>query len=211
MVKDQYTKIVDKNMCSALCPCSPDVESIWRAVPMNRTRESGRVAIDLMTAEESQEVLELGPYDAAITPMIYALPYIDNFSECYNENFKPMLEQQENLPEDMRNKDLETTMVYVEKFFESGGYDFLYNLEQRYSCASICNVPLFYLAMDTIEGPPEQDCFTAAVEELTNQKDAAILFFVTAVVLFCAMIGAFTLCCGGAKNKEEDEDRKRNY
>lgn len=63
---------------------------------------------------------------------------------------------------------MEQMMTYVDKFFDSGGYDYLYALEERYSCASICTVPLFYLARDVSEGPPEKDCFTAAVEDITD-------------------------------------------
>jgi hypothetical protein len=51
-VNTEYTKLVDKNMCSAVCACPLSVTDTWEDVPMNRTRESGRVAIDLMTPEE---------------------------------------------------------------------------------------------------------------------------------------------------------------
>ena len=51
-VNTEYTKLVDKNMCSAICACPLSVTDTWEDVPVNRTRESGRVAIDLMSAEE---------------------------------------------------------------------------------------------------------------------------------------------------------------
>lgn len=104
-------------------------------------------------------------------------------------------------------------MTMVDEFFEKGGYNMLLQLEERYSCASICQVPLFYMAKDVSEGPPEQDCFTAAVEEITSQEEAAIVFFVTAMILFAAMLGAFTLCCKDSKEKQEEENngRRKNY
>lgn len=102
-------------------------------------------------------------------------------------------------------------MQYVDLFFEKGGYDFLYSLEERYSCASICQVPLFYLVKDVAEGPPETDCFTAAVEDITNNETAAIIFLVSAVILFVAMLGGFPLCCKAEGKKEEETGRRKNY
>jgi len=87
----------------------------------------------------------------------------------------------------------------------------LFALEERYSCASICTVPLFYLARDVAEGPPEEDCFTAAVKDITNNETAAIIFIVAAVILFAAMLGGFPLCCKQEGEKEEETGRRKNY
>lgn len=92
-------------------------------------------------------------------------------------------------------------MAVVDKFFDAGGYDFLNALEERYSCASMCSVPLFYLTKDVAQGPPETDCFTAAVEEITDNRLAAIIFGSTALVLLFAILGAFPLC---SKDNEEE-------
>jgi hypothetical protein len=102
-------------------------------------------------------------------------------------------------------------MTYVDLFFDKGGYDMLFALEERYSCASICTVPLFYLARDVAEGPPEEDCFTAAVKDITNNETAAIIFIVAAVILFAAMLGGFPLCCKQEGEKEEETGRRKNY
>lgn len=56
-VDSEYTKLVDKNMCSAICACPTSVQQTWEDVPVNRTRESGRVAVDLMTDEELADVM----------------------------------------------------------------------------------------------------------------------------------------------------------
>jgi hypothetical protein len=56
----------------------------------------------------------------------------------------------------------------AQKFFDAGGYDFLYGLETRYTCGSICLTPLFYLSRDIKDGPPTTDCFTAAVEDISD-------------------------------------------
>ncbi len=59
-------------------------------------------------------------------------------------------------------------MAAAKKFFDAGGYEFLLNLETRYNCASVCLTPLFYLAKNVKDGPPSTDCFTAAVEDITD-------------------------------------------
>lgn len=37
-VNTEYTKLVDKNLCSAVCQCPLSVQDIWEDVPENRTR-----------------------------------------------------------------------------------------------------------------------------------------------------------------------------
>lgn len=79
----------------------------------------------------------------------------------------------------------------------------------------MCSVPLFYLTKDISEGPPVTDCFTAAVEEITDNSLAATIFAVTAVVLFASIFAAFPLC--SKDNDEEDtmkddkNNRRKNY
>jgi hypothetical protein len=103
-------------------------------------------------------------------------------------------------------------MEMIDKFFDAGGYDYLYNLEERYSCASICSVPLFYLSREVSEGSPTTDCFTAVVEDITDNKTAAIIFFVTAIVLLFAVMGTFPLCGkDSGESNEKTEKRKKNY
>ena len=107
---------------------------------------------------------------------------------------KPMFEEQEKLPEDERDPQLKETMDMVDMFFKAGGYDFLKSLEEKYSCASICEVPLFYLTKDVKLGAPSIDCFTAAVEDISDNSLLAMIFLVTAFLLLFAIIGVFPLC-----------------
>lgn len=60
------------------------------------------------------------------------------------------------------------TMKYVDDFFDKGGYDFLSTLESKYECASMCEVPLFWITKDVSEGPPNKECVEAAIDALTN-------------------------------------------
>jgi hypothetical protein len=60
------------------------------------------------------------------------------------------------------------TMKFVDKFFNQGGYEFMKDLEERYNCASLCEVPLFYLTKDVRLGQPTKDCVTATIEYVTD-------------------------------------------
>jgi hypothetical protein len=89
---------------------------------------------------------------------------------------------------------MKKAMAMTKKFFDAGGYDFLYGLENKYTCGSICLTPLFYLAKNVADGPPVTDCFTAAVEDVSDNMASALLFFMSACILFLAVLGVFPLC-----------------
>jgi len=53
MIKTQYTKLVDRNMCSPFCDCPLDTETTWTSIPEKTLREYGRIASwDQATEEE---------------------------------------------------------------------------------------------------------------------------------------------------------------
>jgi len=53
-------------------------------------------------------------------------------------------------------------------------------------------------------GPPQTDCFTAIVEDITDNMNAAIAMLITAFVLLLAQFGVFPLC---TKDSKEEEDK----
>ena len=97
-------------------------------------------------------------------------------------------------------------MEIVDKFFEKGGYDLLAGLEEKYTCASICSTPLFYLTKDVKEGPPEQDCLTAALTEIGSQTGPAAVCAVAGILLLISVAGGFVLCSKTKKEDMMDED-----
>lgn len=97
---------------------------------------------------------------------------------------------------------MQSTMVMVDKFFEKGGYDLLADFEEQYNCASMCTTPLFYLTKDIKEGPPTQDCITAALDAISN-TGPAVVCAITGLLLLISVSGGFVLC---SKTKKEDED-----
>lgn len=82
----------------------------------------------------------------------------------------------------------------VDKFFNKGGYKFLSDLEEKFNCASVCSTPLFYITKDVKEGPPTNDCVTAAMEELMQNQNAVIICAATGILLLISISGAFVLC-----------------
>ena len=98
------------------------------------------------------------------------------------------------------------TMKYVDDFFGNGGYEFLSMLEKRYDCASMCQIPLFWLTKDVSEGPPTKECVSASIESLSDQIGFTIAFSISGVLLLLAVIGAIPLC---SDYSEEFKQRQR--
>lgn len=115
---------------------------------------------------------------------------------------KPIFEAEKE--SSIKDPNLEQTMKFVDKFFDKGGYEFLGALEEKYSCASLCTVPLFYLKKDVVDGPPSVDCATATIDALSDNMTIAILFGITGLLSLIAAAGAFPLCSGTSKQKNEE-------
>jgi len=127
---------------------------------------------------------------------------VNTYKDCYNNHLKQIFEEESKKPEEDQDPQLEETMKLVDKFFNQGGFEFLQELESRYECASMCQTPLFYITRNVSVGPPYQDCAHAAIDEMTDNQGAAIVFIVTAVILLSSVYGAFLLCNRTEKEPE---------
>jgi hypothetical protein len=96
-------------------------------------------------------------------------------------------------------------MEYVQDFFDSGGYDFVGQLEERYNCASMCTIPLFYINKSVAGGRPTVDCVTAAIDDLSDNMIIAILFVITGLLCLVAAAASFPLCSGKSKKGKDGE------
>lgn len=69
-IDKEYTKMVDRMMCSAKCPCSPSVYPVWSQVPTERLTNSERIDM-ARTPISSEQLLDLqtNGFDAAFSPM----------------------------------------------------------------------------------------------------------------------------------------------
>lgn len=205
-VKTEYIKTVDKTMCSELCPCPTSAKETWEGVPVEKARESGRIAANLMTSDEVANLTTYGSFNALITPLIFDDPGIKSFAQCYEEKLKPLFDDQRELPEDERDREYAVTMYYLDFFFESGAFDYFSAMEDNYeACASICRTPLFYLTKDVSEGTPVNDCLTATIEDMTDKKTASIVFSLLTIIIWIALFSACALC---TKDSEEGDEEK---
>ena len=93
----------------------------------------------------------------------------------------------------------------ITKFIESGGLDFLSEVEKQLECASACEIPMFYAATHIARGKPSKDCANAIVDKLQDTATpAGIVASITGVLLLSAMCGTFPLCSGYNDPYEED-------
>jgi hypothetical protein len=97
-------------------------------------------------------------------------------------------------------------MEMVDKFFDKGGYQLLADFEEKYNCASMCSAPLFYLTKDVKEGPPTQDCLSAALTEIGSQTGPAAVCAITGILLLISVAGGFVLCSKTKDGMMDDED-----
>ena len=94
----------------------------------------------------------------------------------------------------------------VKQFFATGGFEFLSALEDKFDCASVCTVPLFYITKSVGNGRPIQDCIDGLVEGLSSSMGlAGLMSVITGIILVVACIGAFPLCMGPKDEEEEPE------
>lgn len=208
--------MVDRMMCSMWCPCPADAESVWTAVdeaelakftrqdttrtPMNATQ-----CADFF---ENQMYAETIPLQFSTTVECGVVSFendadietVNNYGDCYNNNLKPIFDSYA----ETTDPDQQEMMDNVQKFFDEGGYEFLGELEERYSCASMCEVPLFYLKKNVADGPPEVDCVTAAIDDLSDNMVIAVLFIITGLLCLIAAAATFPLCSGKSKKKDGD-------
>lgn len=95
-----------------------------------------------------------------------ATDFVRNYQECYEKGLKPKFDAEKEKADGEKDEQLAATMQMVDLFFGKGGFELLADLEDKYDCASICTAPLFYLTKDVKEGPPKQDCLTAALDDI---------------------------------------------
>jgi len=84
----------------------------------------------------------------------------------------------------------------VRAFFSTKGYDFLGELEDKYDCASVCTLPLFYINKEISEGKPEKECIQGMYDGIKGaMKAEAIFIIIGAIALFIAMTAAVIIAC----------------
>lgn len=137
------------------------------------------------------------------------------YEQCYTKALQkdlPALKKKEEDKTKSGKKEEEAegakNLKSMNAFFKSGGYKIMKGLEEEYKCASVCYKPLFYLSQPISEGPVQEDCATAALQQLAGKTAVGVICTASGVLLFLAWLGGFTLCCPsdeGEMSKEHFE------
>ena len=76
-------------------------------------------------------------------------------------------------------------------------------LENKYECSGMCDIPLFYLSKSLSFGPPIQDCLEAFIKDNEDDVEVAVVALFGALSFWAAAISAMPNCCGGKKQKDK--------
>ena len=188
---ESYTALVDKWMCSSVCPCDgvAYAEGKFTEIPESDLNKSQRTLAGTPPSSFSAALSKdyLMPMDATGT--------VKNYETCYNETLKAeMAKLSESDSADAKN-----ILEFQKEFFENGGFELFAELEEEYECASLCSAPLFYLTKDINAGSPPQDCVQAGIMALTGQTGVGAAAVVTGLLLLVAFFGSIPLCTGFSK------------
>uniref|UniRef100_A0A7S3FW33 Uncharacterized protein n=2 Tax=Strombidium rassoulzadegani TaxID=1082188 RepID=A0A7S3FW33_9SPIT len=119
---------------------------------------------------------------------------IRSFKQCYEEVLVP------------KRKYTGQFQQYVESFFDSGGYDFLINMEQEYDdCSSACGIQLFYLSKDISLGSPTKECVGVALDKANEvAQNIGLVLFLLGVIIIISIVFTFALCSGYEADRSGD-------
>jgi len=85
--------------------------------------------------------------------------------------------------------------------------EILSELEDKYNCASVCEVPLFYITKDIKEGRPLQECAAGIYHSMKGAYKAEAAFSIMlSLVLWLSMTAALAIGCGDEQDEEADKE-----
>ena len=106
-------------------------------------------------------------------------------------------------------------LTAVRKFVSSNGMEILSELEDKYDCASVCEVPLFYITRDISEGRPTQECSAGIYHSMKGAYKAEAAFsIILSLILWVSMCAAIAIGCGedpDASSEQPENDRSEKY
>jgi hypothetical protein len=198
----EHVEAIDMALCTNDCPCTKgkngEYEKYWTSLPQKTLRKYNRVGkVSDLKQYEKQDWNKNGD-NADVLPLVFKNgdETFTSFYQCYMDVKKSKMEK---YPE-KRPKN-------VKDFFDKGGYGFMQEMEEKYDCASVCNVPLFYIARDISENKPEQECVKAIFDGISgSMKVEAAFCIILSLVLVVAMVSGLVICMGPKDKSKEDFD-----
>jgi hypothetical protein len=138
-------------MCTSDCKCfegeNGEIKEMWTAYGDEVLMKYGRNDID--TFERGPNGTETYPFKWTDDPSEAQ----NTFKECYDNVLKP----------EGKYFGLEE---FTKPFYEDGGFQLLVGLEHEHkTCASICEIPLFFLTKDISLGKPQFECIDEQLKE----------------------------------------------
>ena len=207
-LSDEYNTAVSKFVCSQVCPCpigDGTDKTMWESYGNGFFKPFGRMKnFNSMSPAEQSEYNNYGAY-ATVTPLVWTADSTEtgysNWADCYTKVLKPAI--------DAAGTSTNTDQDKITKFIQSGGLDFLKEVENQLSCASACSVPMAYATLDISLGKPETDCANALVDKLKSAAmPAGVVCIITSILLLTAMCGSFPLCTGFSEDMMDENDGK---
>ena len=92
----------------------------------------------------------------------------------------------------------------MKQFIQSGGFEFLSDIEKKFNCAGFCKQPLFYMTKPVTERPAT-GCAKPIVDKFGDFLGiVAVVAGLSFLVNFCGFCGSFSLC---TKMEGNDDDK----
>jgi hypothetical protein len=86
-------------------------------------------------------------------------------------------------------------LITIRKFISGNGFDILGELEEKYDCSGVCEVPLFGISRDIKEGRPTQECAAGIYHAMKGSYKAEAAFsIICSLVLWVAMTASIMVC-----------------
>ena len=94
-------------------------------------------------------------------------------------------------------------------FFDNGGLQFLNKVEKDFSCAGLCDVPLFYVTKDISLGPPKKECVEQMFIDITSSMSSlGMISLVAGIFTILGFFGTFSLCSNNSLDHEHEDNIK---
>jgi hypothetical protein len=115
----------------------------------------------------------------------------NTYADCYNEVLSKTDSKGSKVPSSQK--------ANIKKFVQSGGFEFLSDIETKFDCAGFCKTPLFYMTKPVIKRPT-RECAKPMIAKITDFLGIiAIVAGISFVVNLCGFCGSFPLKHKGSR------------
>lgn len=178
MVHEMNLNLVDRWMCSVVCPCPTEYEPLWREA----YNESTLRDVYHRTWSD-QPIFPFESMQFGRGPLQGSTQEYESFEQCYNDK--------------IQGKSVDNSLAFreaVEHFSLAESLAELRKYEKEFQCSSFCDLPLFYFSKDLSFGPPQQDCIDVIIQKYTDNYSIAAITLSMAVLFWLACLASIPHC-----------------